>query len=81
MSKKYLIPIATIVSASQGDVEAVNKVLKNYEFYINKLASKHLIDDNGNDYFFVDETMKRDLQIKLIIALAEFELVQISLCA
>lgn len=75
MNSKYHLPIPTIINASQGDVEAVNKVLKHYERYINKLASKHLMDNNGNDYFFIDESIKRDLEVKLIIALLQFELI------
>lgn len=75
MNHKYHLPMTIITKASHGDVEAVNKVLKHYERYINKLASKHLIDNNGNDYFFIEESIKRDLEVKLIIALLEFELI------
>lgn len=37
---RSLLPYAVIEKASFGDIEAINKVLKHYEAYINSLSTK-----------------------------------------
>ena len=57
--QRRLLPIEVIRSASSGDVEAIQKVLKHYEGYIAKLATRKLYDEYGNSYYCVDETLRR----------------------
>ena len=61
-----LLPLSVIEAARAGDAEAVERVLRYYEGYINKLCTRTLYDSNGFPYVCVDEYMKRRLEIKLI---------------
>lgn len=47
-------------------IEAVKRVLRYYEGYINKLCTQTLYDEYGQPHVCVDEYMKRRLEIKLI---------------
>ena len=60
------LPLSVIEAARAGDVEAVERVLRYYEGYINKLCTRTLYDDYGHPHICVDEFMKRRLEIKLI---------------
>ena len=58
--------VALIEAARAGDAEAVERVLRYYEGYINKLCTRTLYDEYGQPHVCVDEYMKRRLEIKLI---------------
>ena len=64
--EKNLLPFHIIKAASEGDVMAINAVLKHYEGYIATLCTRTLKDDAGNTYSYVDEEMKNRLQVRLI---------------
>lgn len=72
--QRRLLPIEVIRSASSGDVEAIQKVLKHYEGYIAKLATRKLYDEYGNFYYCVDETLRRRLETKLITKVLDFKI-------
>ena len=57
---------AVIHAACAGDVDAIDRILRHYDGYINKLCVRKYIDGSGNVHYDVDEYMKRRLQIKLI---------------
>lgn len=57
---------AVIDAACAGDVDAIDRILRHYDGYINKLCVRKYIDGSGNVQYDVDEYMKRRLQIKLI---------------
>ena len=59
---KELLPL----SVMEADAMAMERVLRYYEGYINKLCTRTLYDSNGFPYVCVDEYMKRRLEIKLI---------------
>ena len=61
-----LLPLSVIKAARAGDAEAVERVLRYYEGYINKLCTRTLYDEYGQPHVCVDEYMKRRLEIKLI---------------
>ena len=61
-----LLPLAVIEAARAGDAEAVGRVSRHYEGYINKLCTRTLYDEYGQPHVCVDEYMKRRLEIKLI---------------
>ena len=63
-----LLPLSVIKAARAGDAEAVERVLRYYEGYINKLCTQTLYDPDGQPHVCVDEymNMKRRLEIKLI---------------
>ena len=72
--QRRLLPMEVIRSASSGDVEAIQKVLKHYEGYIAKLATRKLYDEYGNSYYCVDEALRRRLETKLITKVLDFKI-------
>lgn len=67
-----LLPFHVIAAASQGDVDAINAVLKHYEGYLCALSIKRLYDENGCPHMCVDEGMRRRLETKLITKILTF---------
>jgi len=68
-----LVPYPVIVSATGGDADAINTVLKYYEGYIAALATRRCFDDNGNPHLRVDDGLRRRLETKLITAILKFD--------
>lgn len=60
------LPDIVIDAACAGDIQAVERVLRYYDGYINKLCTRTLYDRYGQPHICIDEYMKRRLQIKLI---------------
>ena len=73
-SDMHRIPFSTIQAAIGGDTTAINKVIKQYEGYISKLATKRYYDQHGNIFNYVDEDVRRHLQTKLILKISKFKL-------
>ena len=63
---RELLSLPVIEAARAGDPLAVERVLRYYEGYINKLCTRTLYDLDGTPHVRVDEYMKRRLEIKLI---------------
>lgn len=63
---KELLPLSVIDATRNGDALAMDRVLRYYEGYINKLCTRTLYDPDGQPRVRVDEYMKRRLEIKLI---------------
>ena len=61
-----LLPLSVIEAVRAGDAEAVERVLRYYSGYMNKLCTRTLYDGSGQPHICIDEYMKRRLQIKLI---------------
>ena len=68
-----LLPYPVIVLASQGDILAMDIVLKHYEPYIARLCLITEIDDYGFPHTVVDEDMRQRLESKLIEKVLEFK--------
>mgnify|MGYP002546969059 FL=1 len=66
---RELLPLSVIEAARAGDPLAVERVLRYYEGYINKLCTRTLYDLDGTPHVRVDEYMKHRLQNKLIRAI------------
>lgn len=73
IDESELLPFHIIQAASEGDVEAINVVLKHYEGYITSLSTRMLFDEYGQAYFCVDETLRRRLETKLITKILDFD--------
>lgn len=69
-----LLPFHVIKAASEGDVEAINAVLKHYERYIAKLSTRRLYDEYGQPHYCVDENLRRRLETKLITKVLSFRI-------
>ncbi len=72
-NKNYLLPVHVIKAAADGDVEAINYILKHYDGYIAKLATRKFYDEYGQSYYGVDPDLKRRLETKLITKILDFE--------
>ena len=76
VNNKKLIPFWVIERALEGDIQAINKILKHYEGYIAKLSVRKMYDEYGNEYYCVDETLRSRLEAKLIKTTLGFQLVR-----
>ena len=72
-NEENLLPFHIIKAASEGDVSAINAVLKHYEGYIIKLSTRKLYDESGQVHYCIDETLRRRLETKLITKILAFE--------
>ena len=66
---RALLPMPVIEAARAGDAEAVERVLRYYEGYINKLCTRTVYDESGCPHACLDEYMKSRLENKLIRAI------------
>ena len=62
--------------ALEGDIQAINKILKHYEGYIAKLSVRKMYDEYGCVHYCVDETLRRRLETKLIKTIIGFKIVR-----
>ena len=75
-SKYDLLPFPVIAAATDGDVIAIQAVLKHFEGYIAALATRRLYDEHGVPCLCVDEEKRKMLEIKLITKILDFELLR-----
>ena len=66
---RVLLPLSVFAEARAGDPLAMERILRYYDGYINKLCTRTLYDENGYPHVCLDEAMKRRLEIKLIHAI------------
>ena len=66
---RELLPLSVIEAARAGDPLAVERILRYYDGYMNKLCTRTLYDLDGSPHVRVDEYMKHRLQNKLIRAI------------
>ena len=64
---KEPLPLSVYVSARAGDPQAVERLLRYYDNYMNCLCTRTLYDDCGQLHVCVDEYMKHRLENKLIL--------------
>ena len=67
--EKWLLPFCIIEDATTGNVMAINTVMKHYEGYIAKLATRKMYD-------CVDKTLRDRLEAKLLKTILEFKIVR-----
>ena len=72
--KSSLIPFPVIAAAVNGDIDAINGILKHFGGYINTLSTKRLYDEYGNSYLLIDERLRSRLEAKLTAAILTFSL-------
>ena len=66
---RVLLPIDVIEAARAGDPLALERILRYYDRYINKICTHTLYDKDGLPYIGVDKYMKHRLQAKLVEAI------------
>ena len=66
MKKYEHLPFEVILSATEGDPEAIEAVMKFYDGYISKLCLRRLYDEHGNVCMVVDADLKNRVQTALL---------------
>ena len=74
-AKSDLLSFSVIAAAVNGNVDAINAVVKHYADYIAALSTRQLYDENGAPVLCVDEEMRRRLETKLITRILNFKLI------
>lgn len=68
------VPFPLIVKATDGDVEAINQIVKHYRGYTSKRSLRRMTDEYGNSHMVIDETLRGRMETKLISKILSFEL-------
>lgn len=66
--KGKLLSFKTILEATKGDPLAMEKIIEHFKGYMITLSTRKLEDEYGNTYSYVDESIYRRLELKLITA-------------
>lgn len=66
--KGKLLSFKTILEATKGEPLAIEKVIEHFKGYMITLSTRKLEDEYGNTYSYVDESIYRRLELKLITA-------------
>ncbi len=74
MKKNKNLSFDIIVVATDGDKEAIKKVLNFYDGYISKLSLRKMYDDYGNVYMIVDSELKGRIQTAVMNMILNFEI-------
>ena len=64
---RVLLSMDVIEAARAGDPLALERVLRYYDRYINKICTRTLYDKDGLPHIEIDEYMKHRLQAKLVV--------------
>lgn len=71
-----MVSFPFIVKATDGDIEAINYILKHYKGYIAKRSLRLLRDEYGNQSMVVDEALRGRMETRLITKILAFEVKQ-----
>lgn len=71
-----MIPYQTIEQAINGDVLAINEVLKHYHSYINKLSQRVIKNELGKRHMVVDEILRNRIESRLLKTILSFKIRQ-----
>lgn len=74
MKKHERVPFEVIVSATEGDPEAIATVMNFYDGYISKLCLRKLYDEQGNVYMVVDADLKNRVQTAFLDMILNFKI-------
>ena len=74
MKKYEHLPFEIILSATEGDPEAIETVMKFYDGYISKLCLRKLYDEYGNVYIVVDMELKGRIREAIIKMILDFDI-------
>ena len=73
-NERDLIPYEVIKAATQGDVEAIEKILDHYEGYINSVSRGLYIKPNGECQYVIDRQLHDEIVVRIIEAILDFEI-------
>lgn len=66
LPENCLLPFDVIQAATRGEPEALAQVLKHFEGYIAKMATRIYYDEYGQSYHHVDPELKQRIECRLI---------------
>ena len=66
--KSKLLSFKIILDATKGEPLAMEKVIEHFKGYMITLSTRKLEDEYGNTYSYVDESIYRRLELRLITA-------------
>ena len=66
---RVLLPLSVFAEARAGDPLALERVLRYYDRYINKICTRTLYDKDGLPHICIDEYMTHRWQAKLVGAI------------
>ena len=66
--KSKLLSFKIILDATKGEPLAMEKVIEHFKGYMITLSTRKLEDEYGNTCSYVDESIYRRLELKLITA-------------
>ena len=64
-AKHPMIPFPVIVRAADGDIEAINQIVRHYSGFIASRSMRPMKDEYGNTHMVVDETLRRRMETRL----------------
>ncbi len=75
MKKNYpMNPFSEIVKATDGETEAINRIISHYRRYIIKCSLRRLKYEFGNQTMVVDKILSGRMQTRLITKILSFEI-------
>ncbi len=72
-AKYGLLPLNVIEEAHAGKPDAIDRVLRHYDRYMNKLCLRWIYDDTGQPHYQVDEYMKGQIKTVLLSAILKMK--------
>lgn len=63
-----LISYQTIVAVKNGDGEAMSRILRHYDNYINYYSMREYIDKHGRHRLDINEEVRQQILSKLVVA-------------
>jgi len=66
------LPFDTIKAATTGDISAMDAVMRHFGGYIATLSLRPIRDEDGNERYTVDESIRHELEAKLAAAVLKF---------
>jgi len=74
VTEHKLPPFEVVRAASQSNSEAMIAVLEHYGEYIKTLSIRKVYDGNGRAMFFIDDSLRKRLEIALALAISKFNI-------
>ncbi|MGX7198014.1 helix-turn-helix domain-containing protein [Enterococcus olivae] len=68
------IPFETILYATDGDLDAIERIKSHFRPYLIKCSLRPMIDDLGNSHMILDETLFGRLETRLLTKILSFEI-------
>ena len=73
-AKHPMIPFPVIVRATDGDIEAVNQIVRHYSGFIASRSMRPMKDAYGSNFFWFDDSLRRRMETRLIAKILSFEI-------